>query len=197
MTVRAPSSQPKKATHLVIIGSRSVGFQRQDDFYSTPPEAVKALCAVEKFDGAIWEPACGTGAISDALISYGYDVVSTDLVDRGYGTSGIDFLMESAALAPNIVTNPPYKLSEEFADQALRLATRKVAFLMRLLWLEGQKRKLLFQKSPLSRVWVFSKRLPRMHGHDFEGERTTSAMAFAWFVWEHGHTGAPVIGWLP
>lgn len=29
------------------------------EFYPTPPEATRALLSVEKFEGNIWEPACG------------------------------------------------------------------------------------------------------------------------------------------
>lgn len=56
------------------------------DFYPTPPEAVRALLSVEAFEGSIWEPACGDGAISKVLLAAGFDVVSTDLIDRGFGS---------------------------------------------------------------------------------------------------------------
>ena len=57
------------------------------DFYATPPEATRALLSVEDFDGLVWEPACGHGAISRVLVNAGYSVVSTDLIDRGYGSA--------------------------------------------------------------------------------------------------------------
>ena len=78
------------------------------EFYPTPPEATRALLSVEQFDGSIWEPACGDGAISKVLTEAGYQVVSTDLIDRGYGEGGHDFLKSTTPLAKNIITNPPY-----------------------------------------------------------------------------------------
>ena len=78
------------------------------DFYPTPPEAVRALLSVETFEGSIWEPACGDGAISKVLLAAGYNVVSTDLIDRGYGIGGRDFLKSDRPLAKHIITNPPY-----------------------------------------------------------------------------------------
>ena len=180
-----------------VIGTREAGTLRGDDFHPSPPCAVEALCDVERFTGAIWEPACGDGAISRVLEARGYDVVSTDLVDRGYGQGRIDFLMEQQSLAPNIVTNPPFKNSEEFARQALRLSTGKVAFLLRLVWLAGKARGQMFQAAPLARVWVFSGRLPTIHRGGYEGPKSSSAIDFAWFVFEHGHKGRPEIGWLP
>jgi hypothetical protein len=63
---------------------------------------------VETFEGSIWEPACGDGAISKVLEAAGYTVISTDLVDRGYGHGGHDFLKSETPLGRNIITNPPY-----------------------------------------------------------------------------------------
>lgn len=78
------------------------------EFYPTPPEATRALLSVESFEGSIWEPACGDGAISKVLEAAGYQVVSTDLIDRGYGAGGQDFLKSTEPLGRNIITNPPY-----------------------------------------------------------------------------------------
>lgn len=186
-----------EACHLPMLGARSEGSLRTDDFHETPRVAVEALLSVETFIGPIWEPACGHGAISDVLIERGHHVISTDLVERGYGLGRVDFLMETIALAPNIVTNPPFKLAAEFADRASELATGKVAFLCRLGWLEGGARRLMFARTELTRLWVFSRRLPMMHRHDYDGPKSSSAIAFAWFIWDHAHSGPPTIGWLP
>lgn len=78
------------------------------EFYPTPPEATRALLSVESFEGSIWEPACGDGAISKVLEAAGYQVISTDLIDRGYGAGGHNFLKSDRPLAKNIITNPPY-----------------------------------------------------------------------------------------
>lgn len=165
-----------------------------NDFYPTPPEGTEALLQVETFDGPIWEPACGNGAISEVLKTHGYEVISTDLVDRGYGETGIDFLMEYKPLAPNIITNPPYKLARPFIEKSLSLTTGKVAMLCRLAFLEGASRKEFFEQSPLARVWVFSKRLSIYR----RGEEMKSGgmVAFAWYVWERHHEGPPVLGWI-
>lgn len=168
---------------------------RGDDFYETPPVAVERLLQVEKFDGGIWEPACGAGAIVRELERLGQMVVGTDLVERGCGTPRVDFLMEHRLLAPNIVTNPPYKLADEFARTAVALGADKVALLLRLVWLAGQRRQELVRT--LARVWVFSGRLPRMHRVGWEGPRVdSSTVDFAWFVWDRAHAGAPILGWL-
>src|SRR5438874_9423105 len=85
--------------------------REKDDFYPTPAPATVALLAKEQFGPSIWEPACGDGAISKVLEANGHNVVSTDLFNRGYGEARIDFLMEQQLLAPQIVTNPPFKMA--------------------------------------------------------------------------------------
>ena len=50
--------------------------RQKDDFYPTPLIAIEALLDHENFDGDIWEPACGDGAIS-APVSLYHNVIST------------------------------------------------------------------------------------------------------------------------
>lgn len=166
------------------------------DFYPTWPAATKALVQAETFFGPIWEPACGDGAMSRVLKAAGYDVISTDLVDRGYGEGGRDFLMEWSPLAPNIVTNPPFRWAIEFTDRALHLTTGKVALFLRLAFLEGVERGRWFKGTPLASVWVMSRRVPIQRGRMAEDGDGHGVMAFAWFVWDHAHSGRPEIGFL-
>src|SRR5690348_10540948 len=110
------------------------------DFYPTPEIATVKLLEIETFQGEIWEPACGDGAISRVLERYGYLVKSTDLIDRGYGEGGLDFL-RSQYRTRNIVTNPPFKFANKFIHHALTHATAKVVMLLRLNFLESKSRK--------------------------------------------------------
>lgn len=170
--------------------------RQRDDFYPTPPKATKALLAVETFEGDIWEPACGDGAISKILEAAGHQVLSTDLIDRGYGQGGIDFLLDYRTTADNIITNPPFKFAEQFVRHALVRSRRKVAMLARLAWLEGKARKQLYATSPIARVWVFSERAPMLRNGDEMMAGGGGMIAFAWFIWEHGYVGKPTLGWL-
>jgi hypothetical protein len=176
-----------KAKHHDIrtfVGSRKNNVQ--NDFYPTPRIATVSFLEQEKFEGEIWEPACGDGAMSKVLESYGYSVKSTDLIDRGYGLGGVDFL-KSTYVADNIVTNPPFSRANQFIHHALIHARRKVALLGRINLLETKKRQKLFTDFPFARLYVFAKRVPF---------GTDNAICFAWFVWEHGYTGKPTIGWV-
>ncbi len=172
--------------------TRAALAERKDDLYETPDVAIRALMRVEKLPEVVWEPACGPGAIVGALRDGGHKVYATDLVDYGCpdSSSGVDFLMERCPSfwVGAIVTNPPFKLANEFVTHALTLCPR-VIMLLRLAFLESERRRSVLDCGHLARVWVFRKRLPMMHRHGWEGPKASSGMAFAWFCWDQTHKG--------
>jgi hypothetical protein len=193
VSAAAPASAVGRSYARSVIPSED---REKDDFYPTPEPATRALLNAERFTRQVWEPACGDGAISRVLEAAGYEVVSTDLTERGCGTSRVDFLMERRLLAPNIVTNPPFKLAEQFVRHALDLGAEKVAMMLRLAWLEGSQRKALFESTPLARVHVASRRLNMARGGTDNGGGGGSMIAFAWFVWDRSHSTAPELSWF-
>lgn len=121
-----------------------------EDFYATDPIAAELLLQVEDFSPNIWEPACGQGHLAEVFKRHGYNVRSSDLIDRGYGDVQ-DFLsMEVTDWDGDIITNPPYKYSLEFILKALDIIPegRKVAMFLKVQFLEGKQRKSLFINTP-------------------------------------------------
>lgn len=168
--------------------------ERKDDLYETPDVAVHALMRAEALPKVIWEPACGPGRIVNVLRGAGHFVYATDLVDYGCpdSESRIDFLMERQApsfAVDAVVTNPPFKLAGEFVSHALALGIPKVIMLLRLAFMESDRRTPILDNGLLARVHVFRKRLPMMHRAGWEGRKANSGMAFAWFVWDLAHRG--------
>lgn len=109
-----------------VVGA-APGGRLEGDFYATPATAVEKLLQRVDFTGQILEPCCGNGAISDVLKTHGHCVVSRDLHDWGYGEVGVDFLGPTGFLAvPNVITNPPFKLSTQFAERALQCTEKAV-----------------------------------------------------------------------
>lgn len=160
---------------------------RKDDFYPTPPEATRALMHRICVPRRIWEPACGDGAIVSVLrAEFDCTVTATDLVDRACpdSESAIDFLLEQSAPdgVEAIVTNPPFKLANEFVRHALKLVPDVYMFL-RLQFLEGAGRGDLIDTPMLQDVMPFRERVPRMHREGYAGPKNHSAIAFAWFHW--------------
>lgn len=182
-----------------IGASNHTEYDRQrEDYYATEPAATEWLCRLEHFDGPILEPSCGEGHISRALIAAGYEVESRDLIDRGYGTGGCDFLaIDNQEWQGNIVTNPPYKYAQEFVEKALQIIPdgKKVAMFLKLTFLEGKSRRELFRYAPPQTVYVSSSRLKCAMNGDFDAT-PGSSVAYAWFVWQKGWRGDPVIKWF-
>lgn len=180
--------------------NRSQDYRQQDDYYATDPVAMEGLLEKECFSPRVWECACGGGHLSKVLERHGYDVRSTDLVDRGYGTGGVDFLKTEEPFDGDIITNPPYKLATEFVRHALETVTdgHRVAMFLRLQFLEGVARYELFQKYPPKAVYVATKRINCRKNGDFQkwNHDTAGALAHAWFIWEKGFHGEPVLRWF-
>ena len=167
------------------------------DFYATDKRAIEELLNREKFRTTVYEPACGQGHIGKVLKEYGYKVKATDICYRGYGEEReVDFFTVKENTL-DIVTNPPYFCADKFIKHALEISKSgtKRAMLFRLAFLEGQKGYELFRKYPPKRVYVFSKRLNCAKNAEFE-EYKSSAIAFAWFIWEVGSTGITELRWI-
>ena len=174
--------------------------RENDDFYATEPKATELLCEVEKFEHPIWECACGQGHMSEVLLEHGYQVYSSDLIDRGYGAQ-VDFLKTTSTNLPwDIVTNPPYKYAKEFIEKALEIVADgcKVAMFLKVQFLEGKGRKILFTENPPKTIYVSSSRLLCAKNAEFEKmiEGGGSAIAQAWYIWEKGYKGNTVIKWI-
>ena len=186
--------------------NHSEGVRQLHDYYATEPKAVEILLQEENFCPYVWECACGEGHISDVLKQHGYKVKSSDLYDRGYeGTEIIDFLKVQKEDIKNdfsrdIITNPPYKYAKEFVEHALDISmdSTKVAMFLKLTFLESKSRKSLFEKYPPKVVYVSSSRLQCAKNGDFEkyGKGVGTAVAYAWYVWEKGFKGDPIIKWV-
>ena len=165
---------------------------RGHDLYETPEAATLSLLTIEPLPPRILEPACGRGAIGKVLRSAGHTIIENDIVDYGLGQDSVqDFLNFKPALADEIdaiVTNPPYRLAQQFVRHALTLCPR-VIMLLRLTFYESERRRDVLDGAGLVRVHVFRNRLPMMHRDGWAGNRVSNPTAFAWFVWERGYTG--------
>lgn len=177
------------------IAGSSKNNRSENDFYSTPSWCTEELLKREKFEGRIWEPACGTGAISKVFLDNGYFVVSSDIVNRGFPCGERDFLKANYD-AENIITNPPFSLLSEFIEHAKKNATKKIAFFLKTTALEGNKRADMWMDKdfPFARMYQFVNRVN--FGKAAGTHKNGGMIAFAWFVWDKDHKGAPEIYWI-
>ena len=179
-----------------------------DDFYATPPVATTVLIKYlnTNYTGykkdVFWEPACGKGHISEEFHKAGYNIISTDLIDRGYGCCGneYDFLSDENTLTNcHIVTNPPYKYAQQFVEKAMDVMEdgKLCCMLLKLTFLEGTKRYEMFKKYPPKHIIVFANRINCAHSGDFEKTpEYGGAVGYAWYIWEKGYTDCPTVEWV-
>lgn len=198
---KTPSQSTKlKAIYTPLGASNHSTSQRAEhDYYATDPRAAELLLEVEDLAPVIWEPACGEGHMSKVFETAGHTVRSTDLVYRGYGNpESLDFLTYNGEpFDGDIVTNPPYSAGAEFVRKAIDTVTEghKVCMFLKLQFLEGQKRRKLFEQYPPRTVYVLSSRLKCAKNGLFDSIGA-SAVAYAWYVWEKDFHDASQIRWI-
>lgn len=194
-----------------------------NDFYATDPKALELFLDKINEDGIelhndIWECACGTGNLSKVLKKRGYDVLSSDLVDRGFGIGGVDFLeypekslfyfikngklnykesYKDSLISLDILTNPPYKYALDFVKHSLDILEEGyyAIFFLKIQFLEGKARKKFFENYPPKYVYVHSERQKCPINNDFS-KLKSSAVCYAWFIWQKGWKGEPIIRWI-
>jgi hypothetical protein len=131
------------------------------------------------------------------LKDYFRSVDSADAFDYGFGARR-DFLTypyETNAV-DWVITNPPFRLAEDFVLRALRVARKGVAILARTVFLESVGRyEAIFRATPPTKFAQFVERVPMVKGR--LDAKATTATGYAWLVWEKGINGPPRLMWVP
>lgn len=170
------------------------------DFYASPYAVLPPLLAQEgrKLPGAIWEPACGNGALVLPLRNRGFTVWASDLVDRGCPDAAVADFFEAPVPegAEAIVTNPPFDGAAGdivgFVNRATDLVPY-VAIFARFSFWESVSRHGWFRRRGLVRVIKIDDRLPAMHADGYDGPKLDkTGQCFAWFVFERRRLRVPV-----
>lgn len=181
---------------------RSGGYERvQNDWYVEPESVTSRLLAVERpFIGGVHDPCCGQGSVGRALERHGVRHTRySDVVPHDYCDSVGCFTRELPRWRmASVISNPPYNRAQEMAQLALDCTQDRVCLFLRLAFLEGKKRSVWLRNSPLARILVLPDRVSCVPGHLLgTPQKNSGSVAYAWFVWEHGHHGRPEIDWLP
>ena len=143
-----------------------------------------------------WETACGNGNLSKELDRLGYKVYSTDLFDRGYGDSGVDFLKQNEVFQGNTITNPPYKYINDWILKSIELSSNKAYIFCRIQTIETISRyNKIFKKNPPVWICPFVKRI-QCYRND-NRNLTGSAVCYSWFIWDNkDYSGETKVKWL-
>lgn len=173
------------------------------DYFPTPPWATRALlvhCAEDAKGSVIWEPACGDGHMARPLSEYASQLIASDVHDYGWGHHVHDFLMpflpHGVDRADWIITNPPFRLAEQFVHRGLEIAERGVAVIVRTAFAESiQRYESLFRDRRPSMVAQFVERVPMVKGR--VDEDAASATAYCWMVWDKLGSEHTRMIWIP
>ena len=157
-----------KSTYVTLGASNHSKEDREvNDYYATDPIAAEYLLKIEPEITNIWENACGEGNLAEPYRREGKLKAISDLIDRGYYPEGImtsygkDFLQMKKVWKGDIVTNPPYAMSLDWAKHSLELLQEGhyLALFLKLTFLEGKERRKFFEENPPIRIWVSSSRI--------------------------------------
>ena len=173
--------------------------REENDIYATDPKALEVFLEESGIElRNVWECACGEGHLAKVLDAKGLLGRASDLIDRGYGQTESNFYFFSDVWDGDILTNPPYGDAMKFCQHALDCVDEgsKVVMLMRIQFLEGQRRKPFLLANPPKYVYVSSSRLLLAKKADFVKYNTPSANCYAWYVWEKGFKGETTLRWF-
>jgi hypothetical protein len=189
-------------TSHAVMAQRTEPQDSPDDF-PTPPWATRALIEYVLDDKddlrklTCLEPACGAGHMAKVLREYFEAVEAADAYEYGYGQLR-DFLAYpyKANSADWVITNPPFRLAEEFVIRAMKIARHGVAILARSVFLESVSRyDGIFRQMPPTKFAQFVERVPMIKGR--LDRKATTATGYAWLVWEKGTPNLPRLMWVP
>ena len=186
----------------LMLGVNPKTIREENDFYATNPKALRLFLQTLKKDNIklndnIWECACGKGHLSEELKSQRYKVFSTDLINRGYNDKNLDFLKTSIKFNGDILTNPPFKLAEDFIKKGLSLLQKGniLILFLKIQFLEGQKRRELFKDYNIKYVYAHPSRQQCSKNADFKNLKATTQF-YSWYIFEKGYKGDTILRWI-
>lgn len=195
-------------TSSAVMAQRHEPHDSLDDF-PTQPWGTRALCEHvirPDQDMTCWEPACNRGYMVRPLQEYFRRVYASDIHNYSGEFDGQEWIEDFlwGAGAPNaienkhidwIITNPPFRLAEQFIERARSIARVGVCMLVRTQFLEGIGRHdRLFKKNPPSVIAQFSERLPLVKGR--VDPKVSTATSYCWVCWRHDEYDTRFV-WIP
>ena len=184
-----------------VMAQRIEAQDSRDDF-PTPPWATRALCEHilsedDLAEQTCLEPACGRGYMVKPLREYFASVEASDAYHYGFAPER-DFLSYPYETGSHdwVITNPPFRLAEDFVLRALMIARKGVAILARTVFLESSGRyEAIFSQAPPAAFAQFVERVPMVKGRI--DPKASTATSYAWLVWDKGYSGPPQLKWVP
>lgn len=186
-----------------VMAQRHEADDSLDDF-PTQPWGSRALCkhVIDVGGKTVLEPAANRGYMARPLAEFAGAVFASDVHDYGAGYTVHDFLQpylprEFDRPIDWVLTNPPFRLAQQFIERGLSIAGEGVAVLVRTSFIESVGRyQNLFSNRPPQVVAQFTERLPLVKGR--VDRRASTATSYCWLVWHVGSKeGRTRLIWIP
>ena len=190
-------------SHAYAVMAQRIDAKDSLDDFPTPPWATRALLehVVENVgelrSQTCLEPACGVGHMSKVLEEYFGSVSASDVHPYGYGDV-VDFTSHPVKVGAFdwIITNPPFRLGEDFIVKSLAVARVGVAMLTRTVFIESIGRySRIFNVTPPTKVAQFVERVPMVKGR--LDPKASTATGYCWLVWEKRKRTLARLVWIP
>ncbi|GAB5434773.1 MAG: hypothetical protein EpisKO_41430 [Epibacterium sp.] len=212
-------------TSMAVMQQRIEPHDSLEDF-PTPPWATRALMefllsrygrevGARLFASMVCrEPCANRGFMARPLGEYFGTVEAADICDYGAGFEVRDYLFGPLPdLVDWTITNPPFRLAEQFIQRALASSRIGCAMLVRTSFLETVGRyENLFSEQPPAVVLQFAGRVVMQKGkmlnpdvavpvysEKLEREimrKPSTATSYCWLIWIHGSDGT-AFAWVP
>jgi len=162
--------------------------REKNDYYATDPLGMVKLLQVEPFYYKVLEGSCGEGHLSEVLKKGGYEVTSSDLINRGYGK--VKDFFKYKKWDGDIITNPPFIKAQEFIEHSMKITPKdaKIAMLLKTQYGSAIKRDSLFLNYPLYKKIEFGFRVGCAKSGDFKKNKG-GLLNYAWYIWVNGYEG--------
>lgn len=193
-------------TSHAVMAQRHEANNSLDDF-PTPPWAVRSLIEehlIKENDlrsQTCLEPACGRGHMASTLKEYFKKVDASDVHEYGFGKVE-DFIQPKNTTSISvgkydwIITNPPFRLAEEFLFQSLSIVKVGVALLVRTVFIESVGRyDRIFSAHRPQYVAQFCERVAMVKGR--VDPKASTATGYAWIVWLKEPAANTELRWIP
>jgi hypothetical protein len=187
-----------------VMQRRSEPHNSLDDF-PTPPWATRALCewiqarGYQTQDMVCREPAANRGHMVKPLQEYFGTVLASDIYDYGAWFPVQDYLFgeDPEGMVDWTITNPPFRLAQQFIEQARNTSRHGVAVIVRSAFLEGINRyRDLYSIGAPTDILQFSERVV-MHKGKLSANGST-ATAYCWLIWRNNdQSGQTRFDWIP
>jgi hypothetical protein len=136
--------------------------------------------------------------MAQVLAEYFETVRASDVADYGYGEVQ-DFLtgLSGVKSVDWVITNPPFRLAEDFFERGRQVARKGVAVLTRTVFIESVGRfERVFRPNPPSTVLQYTERVPMVKGR--VDRKASTATGYAWLVWNFSEERkGTTLDWVP